>query len=244
MTHTLLDKHMLILLMTADTRLSQTELRVGIVLLEYYNQQTGAAWPSHNTMAGDIGVHRTTAIRAVNGLIEKGYFKLLERGGFHKSSRYRPRFEAVAQPLLGSSSDAPWWLQQRTEVVAPALHESSYQPGFKTGVDNEGDPPAGAAPRGAPAKEEFGRFWIAYPKKQHRQDAEVTRILLSTRRWIAYPKKQHRQDRGCVQQHHRKWRGNGRRPGCRGGGVCDCRQGQDREVRCCACKLATQKEVD
>ena len=173
MTHTLLDKHMLILLMTADTRLSQTELRVGIVLLEYYNQQTGAAWPSHNTMAGDIGVHRTTAIRAVNGLIEKGYFKLLERGGFHKSSRYRPRFEAVAQPLLGSSSDAPWWLQQRTEVVAPALHESSYQPGFKTGVDNEGDPPAGAAPRGAPAKEEFGRFWIAYPKKQHRQDAEV-----------------------------------------------------------------------
>jgi uncharacterized membrane protein len=56
----------------ADRDLSATVVRV-LAAIGIYAGRDGAAWPSQETIAGIIGIHRATVCRAVKRLRERGY---------------------------------------------------------------------------------------------------------------------------------------------------------------------------
>jgi biotin operon repressor len=58
------------------------------VIRKYYNNETGAAWPSLQRMADNLGVSRASIQRAVKALEEKGYLSHT-RGAEGRSNRYR-----------------------------------------------------------------------------------------------------------------------------------------------------------
>ena len=74
---TLLDKWKFVLAMSVDRALSRSDLACGILLLEYYNESFGCAWPSVNTLSARIGVHRTTVIASTQRLQAQGYFRVI-----------------------------------------------------------------------------------------------------------------------------------------------------------------------
>ena len=56
----------------ADRDLSATVVRV-LAAIGIYAGRDGAAWPSQETIAGVIGIHRATVCRAIKRLRERGY---------------------------------------------------------------------------------------------------------------------------------------------------------------------------
>ena len=59
-----------------------------MILADHHNGQTGACFPSYETLRKETGLSRRTVIRARQELSEKGLVPILERGGGRRSNRY------------------------------------------------------------------------------------------------------------------------------------------------------------
>lgn len=83
--------------LVTDRSLSAGALRVGIELAQYLNHETRMAWPGYGKLKKNLGVDRSTVIRGVNALEERGHIHVTRRrtGRLNKSNRY----EFVIKPL-------------------------------------------------------------------------------------------------------------------------------------------------
>ena len=91
--------------MAKDKSLTSAEVRLGIVLLGYFNAERGYAWPSNETLAQELGIHRTTVTSAWQGLRAKGYFIVQENKGRGTTNRYYPVFVSPPEPVLTDTGD-------------------------------------------------------------------------------------------------------------------------------------------
>lgn len=76
-----------------------------LVLADAADAETGECWPSYESIAGQAGVTRSTAIRNVRSLMDDGLVEVVDRGGFRTdpatgrqvfvSNVYRVRLEAL-----------------------------------------------------------------------------------------------------------------------------------------------------
>lgn len=71
----------------ADPRLSRVDLAAHLLILNYINNATGAAWPSAETVARGIGANVRSVIRARRKLVALGH--LIETTMIGKPNRYR-----------------------------------------------------------------------------------------------------------------------------------------------------------
>ncbi|MCU1328255.1 MAG: helix-turn-helix protein [Bryobacterales bacterium] len=70
--------------------LSAVERQVGATLLDSFNRRTGQCDPSLDRVAGLLGVHRRTVIRATGKLETKGLFRKIRHGGHSHRNQYEP----------------------------------------------------------------------------------------------------------------------------------------------------------
>jgi hypothetical protein len=70
--------------------LSAVERQVGATLLDSFNRKTGQCDPSLDRVAGLLGVHRRTVIRATGKLETKGLFRKTRHGGYSHRNHYEP----------------------------------------------------------------------------------------------------------------------------------------------------------
>jgi len=78
--------------------LSGTDKRVICAILDHYNRETGQCDPSLTTIAELLGVHRRTVIRAIDRIVQLGFFRRIRHGGhFHRNCYVPnwPRFRAL-----------------------------------------------------------------------------------------------------------------------------------------------------
>jgi hypothetical protein len=120
--------------------LDREELLVLLCLADHANEE-GVCWPSLPLIARRARMHRITATRVVDRLVELGVIARLERGGGRKSTRYKlmmfaaPRYpvepttidtperpSATVVPLFG---DCPHPLQRATAPVAPGSRSTN-----------------------------------------------------------------------------------------------------------------------
>ena len=87
---------------SVDSRLSRTDVAALGAILDRCNDD-GVAWPGFGTIVKDARIGRTSAVRAVNRLVEFGY---LERksGDRRKLNRYRMAIVGIAES--GPSAEA------------------------------------------------------------------------------------------------------------------------------------------
>jgi len=87
-----------------DHSLSSAEVRLGIILLQYYNPTKGYAWPSRETLVQDVGVSRSTITRAAQGLQAKGHFVIQWNKGRGCTNHYYPAFDCQQAKLKKGTS--------------------------------------------------------------------------------------------------------------------------------------------
>jgi hypothetical protein len=92
----------------ADRDLSATVLRV-LAAIGIYASRDGTAWPSQETIAGIIGIHRATVCRAIKRLRERGY---LDR---YRKPTSRGRYRNVYQLRY------PVYVPPRAEIAATEM---------------------------------------------------------------------------------------------------------------------------
>ena len=201
---TLLDKWKFVVAMSMDRTLSRSDLACGVQLLEAYNQSHGFAWPSLETLAARIGVHRATVIASTQRLQAQGYFQIVSGGGRRRSNRYKPNFGIVERkssfPTEREASASDLGRVSTEERIASSRQESSYE----NPVKNPSWPDEGTA-RGTRLPEdvalpeewlswalreghpepavEFDRFrdyWIAQPGQKGRK----TNWFATWRNWV------------------------------------------------------------
>ena len=98
--------------LTQAPELGHLETRIAWRLLSYVNGQSGLAWPSYETLAGEVHVTRRTAMRCVERLVEHGWFIKYATGGGRwfegrgQPNRYAPNWTRVTEtsPLDGDES--------------------------------------------------------------------------------------------------------------------------------------------
>ena len=84
-------RHRWLGLVARDPELSGGAVRVAILLWDKFNVATGGAWPSIAHMAQALSMHRSTVIRAVNALEQRGWL-IRRSGNRHRSNLYLPGF--------------------------------------------------------------------------------------------------------------------------------------------------------
>ena len=78
--------------------LSGTDKRVICAILDHYNRETGQCDPSLTTIAELLCVHRRTVIRAIDRIVQLGFFRRIRHGGHFHRNCYIPnwmRFRAL-----------------------------------------------------------------------------------------------------------------------------------------------------
>lgn len=74
---------------------SHTEVHVAVRLLHYLNHDKGFAWPSIRRLAIECNCSKRTVQRAIDGLVEDGWF-VVDRGrGRGRTNRYAPNFSRL-----------------------------------------------------------------------------------------------------------------------------------------------------
>jgi DNA-binding Lrp family transcriptional regulator len=114
-----LERIKLIAQLTADNRLKATDKHVVALLLgEYVNSDDGLCFPSYNTIARKLGIHRVTAINSVKRLVALGIVVKVATGNNKRQSntyRFTGTSSASATNCVSTSS------ARAIELVAPAL---------------------------------------------------------------------------------------------------------------------------
>lgn len=115
-----------------DPKLSRSDVACLAVLIDRFNIEKQAAWPSVNRLADEACLHRSNVMRALQRLEELGYIAI-DRGGLGKANRYRPTFQTGSASATGSvdatsselatSTEIATGSANATELVAPARLE-------------------------------------------------------------------------------------------------------------------------
>lgn len=85
-------RHRWLGLAARDALLTGGTLRVAIYLWEHQNAERGCAWPALETMAGDLSLNKSTVMRAIKSLKNRGRINIRHRGGRFRSNEYRLTF--------------------------------------------------------------------------------------------------------------------------------------------------------
>jgi Helix-turn-helix domain len=111
--------------------LTSTRKLILLRLVDYINSEDFTAWPALDTLAADLGVHRSTAIRAVDVARKIGLLRRLYKGGKKRgrgtSNRYVFQLDTVAhappcQPVAGHDTVAG---QPSTQWQTSARHSGT-----------------------------------------------------------------------------------------------------------------------
>lgn len=196
--YNLLRKHHAVMHATADPELSRGEVAVYAQIVDRYNAQRGAAWPSMDRLAFDTGLSRRAIPKIIEKLCRGDYLQITKHGNRATSNRYLPTFheysrkenpatdtDTIGNPSslnIGNSSSTCSEPQFPT-LVNPSSLEPTYEPeqqarGKEVGVSLP--PPlaaARAAPGGLPLAADsnglrYPEFWAAYPKRANVGTAE------------------------------------------------------------------------
>lgn len=172
----LLAKWMLIGAAHRDPKLSSADHAVLWQILERYNSEKGAAWPSLKRLASDTGRGQRTVQNSTKRLEKHGYVAIIS-GNRTISNRYKPNFKVGAQTSECMAAEFP-------DVGKPTAMESSEQPGQQAAVERGLAIPASdvSAPLPSvvaiPAEPDVPYrkhkwFWDAYPMSYGRQTVTV-----------------------------------------------------------------------
>jgi DNA-binding IclR family transcriptional regulator len=66
--------------------------RTAVLLWELQNAEHGYAWPSLTHIATELKMHKSTVIRSLRILRERGWITIAHRGGRHRTNQYRIGF--------------------------------------------------------------------------------------------------------------------------------------------------------
>jgi hypothetical protein len=87
----------------ADTKLSHSFLRVGVVIKWYMNQHSGDAWPGVETIARLARVSGRTVYRAINYFEKAGHIEILRNMG--RVNHYLPQPQAPDKAMTGVNEE-------------------------------------------------------------------------------------------------------------------------------------------
>ena len=87
----------------ADTALPKVSKDIAYVLLDYFNGEEGAAWPSNKTTADWLGVSERTVRYGLSRLRERKFFFGNTKGGRGNTTRYVPNWEKAERICTLSS---------------------------------------------------------------------------------------------------------------------------------------------
>jgi len=106
-----LDRLLLLQAMIADPHLTLADLKIASTIIEHYNHDRRAAWPSIQTLVTRTGLHYRTVVKSLRHLIGDGWFAADKGGGRArgttngKNTRYYPSFDRTdADPNRGRSA--------------------------------------------------------------------------------------------------------------------------------------------
>ena len=123
-SRTLLDRWKFILALAQDATLGRGALAAAIVILESRDKRTDVYACTYGQIKDRTGIDRSTAIRAVNALVARGWFLRLSPNG-----RALPNHSGVDATTMVAWALLPWW-RGRTTLVAwmPPLPSTPYLP--------------------------------------------------------------------------------------------------------------------
>jgi hypothetical protein len=75
-----------------DVELSGAALRTAVLLWELQNAKHGCAWPSLTYITTELKMHKSTVIRSLRILRDRGWITIAHRGGRHRTNQYRIGF--------------------------------------------------------------------------------------------------------------------------------------------------------
>jgi Helix-turn-helix domain len=78
-----------------DKKLTGATVRVAVLLWELQNAERGCAWPALTTIARELRMHKSTAIRSLDMLERRGWITIKTRGGRYRSNEYRLGFGSM-----------------------------------------------------------------------------------------------------------------------------------------------------
>jgi hypothetical protein len=180
----------------ADRTLSPVARNVGLRVALFLNIKSGRCDPSYGVIAHAIGVHRTSAIRAIDALVSRGWLAVNRSRGWHRNS-FRLIFgpvETVAPELpLTVAVPLPFGDENSSasahQTVAPVHSNSSSTATLITeneqrkenregkSLSSTSDAPLNRRAatttklKGHALDDAFERFWREYPRKDGKLDA-------------------------------------------------------------------------
>jgi hypothetical protein len=78
-----------------DEKLPGAALRTAVLLWELQNAEHGCAWPSLTYIAAQLKMHKSTVIRSLRMLGQRGWITTAHRGGRHRTNQYRIAFGSM-----------------------------------------------------------------------------------------------------------------------------------------------------
>jgi len=198
----------------ADRAIPEPAFRVAYALSSFVNRKSGAAWPSHATLAQKTGLGESTVRRHLVSLHTAGHLAVELHRGRNGTNRYRPIIRPASDadeptenrsemsgtaPLNPDERTAHFWTSDRSEVSDNPSEEPTAPP---RGADWERDDADRAAPPdgGARSEEDDGwrDFWQLWQRGHGDDESKVRKayidairqhgaeaILASARRWRA-----------------------------------------------------------
>jgi DNA-binding MarR family transcriptional regulator len=97
--HFQFDRHRWLAAVARDAEITGADLRVAVLIWEYTNADFGYAWPSMSHMAMEMSLDRSTVVRSVSRLEQRGWIDRTRRHGRFRSNEYRFAFRStVSEP--------------------------------------------------------------------------------------------------------------------------------------------------
>lgn len=191
---------------TRDPRLSRTDCAVMGAVLDRMDD-TGASWPSYETIAADAGIARSSAAEGVRRCKVIGHL-VVEEGGRNRSNVYRlgtpnspdperadsPESRTVDSPELRTVNSP----ESRTATVRNSGLQIVRDPGPEPASLNLLQEPEELSLTSLAPADRFSEFWTAYPRKvgdgkklratwkARNLDAEAEKIIGNVRERVAH----------------------------------------------------------
>jgi hypothetical protein len=172
--HGLLSRWQCVRAASKDRLIAKADLASLIAVLDRVSHESGLAWPGFGTISKDARVARSTAIRAVGRLVERGYLQR-ESGGQGRSNRYRI---GSTRSTDETSSDFATSDELRTAGSAQSGTGVVANPGPEPASLNLPNEPASLEPllltadAASDSASRFADFWAVWPKREDKDDAE------------------------------------------------------------------------
>ena len=85
-------RHQWLCRVARDSELPGAALRTAVLLWQLQNAKTGYAWPSLTYIATELKIYKSTVIRSLHILRDRGWITIAHRGGRHRTNQYRTGF--------------------------------------------------------------------------------------------------------------------------------------------------------